>query len=394
MIKLLTIIGARPQIIKAAAISRAVKMGRDTQGNLLCEQIEEKILHTGQHYDENMSGGFFKELGIPEPDYNLQVGSGKHGEQTAKMIDGIEKVLVSENFDGMILYGDTNSTLAGAVAASKLHIPVFHIEAGLRSYNMSMPEEVNRIVCDQLSSILFSPTQTGIDNVTTEGLVASPAKFKNGKNRKVVLSGDVMFDNSMYFANIAEQKSTILQDLQLNKKQFINLVHAGALDCFNHSRKAMVNMYETVLQKMNYIKTLGSSIINTEFDDEEYNFDEISLCEKESLGFNLKYSSFSRFVSLKEKYNCVDLSNCELNKENRTIVTFRSIRVIKTKKNDEMAFVSLFDDSMEIEGVLFPLTYNKFKNFIKTGQTYLITYKLENRNEKCQAIIESIYNLT
>lgn len=180
----------------------------------------------------------------------------------------------------------------------------------------------------------------------------------------------------------------------LNKKQFTNLVHAGALDCFNHSRKAMVNMYETVLQKMNYIKTLGSSIINTEFDDEEYNFDEISLCEKESLGFNLKYSSFSRFVSLKEKYNCVDLSNCELNKENRTIVSFRSIRVIKTKKNDEMAFVSLFDDSMEIEGVLFPLTYNKFKNFIKTGQTYLITYKLENRNEKCQAIIESIYNLT
>ena len=221
MIKLLTIIGARPQIIKAAAISRAVKNGRDSQGNLLCEQIEEKILHTGQHYDENMSGGFFKELGIPEPDYNLQVGSGKHGEQTAKMIDGIEKVLLSDNFDGMILYGDTNSTLAGAVAASKLHIPVFHIEAGLRSYNMSMPEEVNRIVCDQLSSILFSPTQTGIDNITTEGLVVSPAKFKNGKNRKVVLSGDVMFDNSMFFANIAEQKSTILQDLQLNKKQFI-----------------------------------------------------------------------------------------------------------------------------------------------------------------------------
>lgn len=221
MIKLLTIIGARPQIIKAAAISRAVKNGRDSQGNLLCEQIEEKILHTGQHYDENMSGGFFKELGIPEPDYNLQVGSGKHGEQTAKMIDGIEKVLLSDKFDGMILYGDTNSTLAGAVAASKLHIPVFHIEAGLRSYNMSMPEEVNRIVCDQLSSILFSPTQTGIDNITTEGLLGSPAKFKNGKNRKVVLSGDVMFDNSMYFANIAEQKSTILQDLQLNKKQFI-----------------------------------------------------------------------------------------------------------------------------------------------------------------------------
>ena len=139
MIKLLTVIGARPQIIKAAAISRAVK-------NHFADQIEEKILHTGQHYDNNMSQVFFDELGIPAPDYNLGVGSGSHGVQTAKMIAGIEEVLTSEHFDGIILYGDTNSTLAGAVAASKIHIPVFHIEAGLRSFNMTMPEEVNRIV--------------------------------------------------------------------------------------------------------------------------------------------------------------------------------------------------------------------------------------------------------
>ena len=214
MIKLLTVIGARPQIIKAAAISRAVK-------NHFAGQIEEKILHTGQHYDANMSQVFFDELGIPEPDYNLGVGSGSHGSQTAKMISGIEEVLTSEHFDGIILYGDTNSTLAGAVAASKIHIPVFHIEAGLRSFNMTMPEEVNRIVCDQLSSICFSPTQTGIENLKREGFLDSPAKFKDGKGRLVVTSGDVMYDNSMYFASMAEGKSDILSRLGVQPYEYI-----------------------------------------------------------------------------------------------------------------------------------------------------------------------------
>ena len=214
MIKLLTVIGARPQIIKAAAISRAVK-------NSFAGQIEEKILHTGQHYDANMSQVFFDELGIPAPDYNLGVGSGSHGVQTAKMISGIEEVLTSEHFDGIILYGDTNSTLAGAVAASKIHIPVFHIEAGLRSFNMTMPEEVNRIVCDQLSSICFSPTQTGIDNLKREGFMDSPAKFKNGKGRLVINSGDVMYDNSMYFATLAEEKSDILTRLGVKPNEYI-----------------------------------------------------------------------------------------------------------------------------------------------------------------------------
>lgn len=214
MISILTVIGARPQIIKAAAISRAVK-------NHFAGQIEEKILHTGQHYDANMSQVFFDELGIPQPDYNLGVGSGSHGVQTAKMIAGIEDVLNSEHFDGIILYGDTNSTLAGAVAASKIHIPVFHIEAGLRSFNMTMPEEVNRIVCDQLSSICFSPTQTGIDNLKREGFFDSPAKFQNGKGRMVVNSGDVMYDNSMYFASLAEQKSDILARLDVKPGEYI-----------------------------------------------------------------------------------------------------------------------------------------------------------------------------
>ena len=214
MIKILTIIGARPQIIKAAAISRTVR-------EKFADVVEERILHTGQHYDENMSAVFFDELGIPQPDYNLGVGSGKHGEQTAKMIAGIEDVLIKENFDGILLYGDTNSTLAGAVAASKLHVPIFHVEAGLRSHNMAMPEEVNRIVCDQLSSILFPPTETGMKNLMEEGFLKTKAKFKNGKDRQVVNSGDVMYDNSLYYSQMAEEKCDIIKRLGLTKGGYV-----------------------------------------------------------------------------------------------------------------------------------------------------------------------------
>lgn len=214
MKKILTVIGARPQIIKAAALSRAIR-------NNYSDRIEEKILHTGQHYDMNMSQVFFEELCIPKPDYNLNVGSGKHGEQTAKMIAGIEEILLSEHFDGVVLYGDTNSTLAGAIAASKLHVPIFHIEAGLRSFNMDMPEEINRIVCDQLSSILFAPTNTAVANLKNEGFEIAPAIFHGNKHRQVYNSGDVMYDNSMYFATIADKKSNILREYGLQANSFI-----------------------------------------------------------------------------------------------------------------------------------------------------------------------------
>ena len=153
MLKLLTIIGARPQIIKAAALNRAIK-------NKFSEKIQEVIVHTGQHYDENMSEIFFEELGISKPNYNLNTGSGTHGKQTASMIIGIEEILLKEKPNAIILYGDTNSTLAGAIAASKINIPVIHIEAGLRSYNKTMPEEINRIMCDHVSTLLFSPYPT------------------------------------------------------------------------------------------------------------------------------------------------------------------------------------------------------------------------------------------
>ena len=212
--KILTVIGARPQIIKAAALSRAINNG-------FSDRIEEKILHTGQHYDANMSAVFFDEMGIPRPHFNLNTGSGKHGVQTAKMIAGIEEVLENETFDTIVLYGDTNSTIAGAMAASKLHLPIVHIEAGLRSFNMAMPEEINRIVCDNLSTVLFAPTQTAVDNLRSEGFLSSKATFADGNRRHVFHSGDIMYDNSLYFARIADEKTDILRRLGLEGEKFV-----------------------------------------------------------------------------------------------------------------------------------------------------------------------------
>lgn len=214
MLKLLTIIGARPQIIKAAAISRAIH-------HHFSNQLTEVIVHTGQHYDANMSQVFFDELGIPAPDYNLQVGSASHGKQTAAMISGIEEILVKEKPHAIVLYGDTNSTLAGAVAASKLHIPVVHIEAGLRSHSKAMPEEVNRILCDHVSTLLFSPTKTGYNNLLKEGFQGDNKGPYTADNPKIYHCGDVMYDNSLFFSDVAEQKTSILQTLDLKSNGFI-----------------------------------------------------------------------------------------------------------------------------------------------------------------------------
>ncbi len=168
-----------------------------------------------------MSDVFFTELCIPKPDFNLGVVSGTHGVQTAKMIEGIEEVLLSENFDGIIVYGDTNSTLAGAVAASKLHVPIFHIEAGLRSFNMAMPEEVNRIACDHLSSILFAPTETAVENLKAERFASPKMAFPNGHHRVIINSGDVMYDNSLWFSQISVKKTSIINDLGLKGDDYI-----------------------------------------------------------------------------------------------------------------------------------------------------------------------------
>lgn len=202
---ILTVIGARPQIIKASAISRAV-------AGPFAGRIRETLLHTGQHYDANMSQVFFDELGIPRPTVDLAVGSGSHGVQTARMLEGIERAILAHKPDVVLLYGDTNSTLAGAVAASKLHVPVAHVEAGLRSFNKAMPEEVNRIVCDHCSTWLFCPTPTAVQNLVREGFATREAVTATVDHPQVVLSGDVMYDNSLHFARVAEARNAGLRN--------------------------------------------------------------------------------------------------------------------------------------------------------------------------------------
>ena len=205
--KIVTIVGARPQFIKAAPVSRAI---RDHNEKAKGPRITEVLVHTGQHYDHGMSQIFFDELDISEPNLNLGVGSGSHGWQTGQMLERIEEVLLEEKPDFVVVYGDTNSTLAGALAAVKLHIPVAHVEAGLRSYNREMPEEHNRVVADHCSDLLFCPTQTALDNLAREGVT-------NG----VHLVGDTMYDAVLQFSSIARKHSTILEDLNLEQKNYL-----------------------------------------------------------------------------------------------------------------------------------------------------------------------------
>lgn len=203
MNKIVTILGARPQFIKAGAVSREIINNKDTSNNL-----NEIIIHTGQHYDEKMSDIFFSEMHIPKPKYFLDINNKSHGAMTGQMIERIENVLIKESPDWVLVYGDTNSTLAGAIAASKLNIKIAHIEAGLRSFNMKMPEEINRILTDRLSSILFCPTQTAINNLEKEGV----SSWNN--YTKTLLCGDVMLDSSNFYKKYAQKPLNI--ELQNN----------------------------------------------------------------------------------------------------------------------------------------------------------------------------------
>ena len=199
MRKIITVVGARPQFIKAATLSRQFKL----------LGIEEKIIHTGQHFDANMSEIFFDEMEIPKPAYQLDIHGVSHGAMTGRMLEGIEKILMTEKPDGVLVYGDTNSTLAGALAAAKLHIPVIHVEAGLRSFNMEMPEEINRILTDRISNALFCPTDTAVNNLMREGFDNMPIQ--------IIKNGDVMQDAAMYYADKAQLKSDIIRKAGLNK---------------------------------------------------------------------------------------------------------------------------------------------------------------------------------
>lgn len=199
--KISIVVGNRPQFVKAAAFYRS--LGK--------QDVLVSLIHTGQHYDENMSAIFFQEMELPQPDHHLGIGSGSHGEMTGKMLDAIEKLFVKERPDVVLVVGDTNSTLAGALAAVKMHIPVAHVEAGLRSFNRRMPEEINRILTDHSSEYLFTPTEKASENLRREGL----------PNSKIHQSGDVMYDIFLHYRNVAKAKSRILEKLNLKPKQFV-----------------------------------------------------------------------------------------------------------------------------------------------------------------------------
>ncbi len=202
MLRLLTVLGARPQFIKASSLSRHIGKEHD---------IEEHILHTGQHYDNNMSDIFFSDLAIPKPNFNLNVGSTTHGNQVAKMLMGIEPILLENAYDMVVVYGDTNTTLAGALCAAKLNVPVAHIESGLRSRNMRMPEELNRIVTDRISSIHFCPSDDAVANLEAEGI----------KGEFVVNCGDIMLETLLHYKNIALQHDNFSESMNLDSSPYI-----------------------------------------------------------------------------------------------------------------------------------------------------------------------------
>jgi UDP-GlcNAc3NAcA epimerase len=202
--KIITIVGARPQFIKAAVVSRCI-----SESN----RLNEILVHTGQHFDDNMSDVFFREMEIPKPAYNLEINSLQHGAMTGRMLEKIEEILLKEKPDAVLVYGDTNSTLAGALAAVKHHIKIAHVEAGLRSFNISMPEEVNRILTDRISDLLFCPTQMAISNLVKEGF--------NDFTNAMHLVGDVMYDASIYYSKVSALKSTVINNLGLEKNKFV-----------------------------------------------------------------------------------------------------------------------------------------------------------------------------
>ncbi|MDY0098073.1 MAG: UDP-N-acetylglucosamine 2-epimerase (non-hydrolyzing) [Bacteroidales bacterium] len=246
-IKLLNIVGARPQIIKSSAISRAVHTH-------FSDKIDDIIVHTGQHYDKELSDVFFDELEIPKPDYNLGVGSGPHGWQTGMMIAGIEEVLLRDKPHCVVLYGDTNSTLAGAVAASKQHFPVVHVEAGLRSFNKIMPEELNRIMSDHASTLLFAPTNAAFKNLMNEGFHPENSPPYTIDNPKIYLTGDIMYDNSLYFASLAEKKKrTLLEQMSLEEDKYVLVTIHRDLNTDDATRLSNILSTLKILAEENHI---------------------------------------------------------------------------------------------------------------------------------------------
>lgn len=269
--KIVTIIGARPQFVKAAVVSRAIGEWNLRSG---AEKLEEVIVHTGQHYDANMSDVFFQEMSIPQPKYNLHVGGGTHGANTGRMLERIEAVLCDEKPDVVLVYGDTDSTLAGALAAVKLHIPVAHVEAGLRSFNMNMPEEINRILTDRISTYLFCPTDTAVKNLQAEGF--------EGFDANIVNVGDVMLDASRFY-QAQEKHSPEIEKLVTELDGFyLATVHRAEN---TDSRERMVNIIEALEQISSHKKIVLPLHPRTKKVLENYNIVPKNLCLIEPVGY-------------------------------------------------------------------------------------------------------------
>lgn len=234
--KIITIVGTRPQFVKAVVVSNTILESYN-------EEVEEILVHTGQHHDENMSQVFFDELNIPHPKYNLKISGCQHGAMTGRMLEAIEKVLLIEKPEMVLVYGDTNSTLAAAIAAAKLHIPIAHIEAGLRSFNLKMPEEINRILTDRISTYLFCPTEGAIKNLSKEGI-----------NTGVHYVGDVMYDAMLYYTKLAKCKSTIVERLNLSHVEFVLATcHRSENTDHPHHLKNIMNALEKIAKDMKVI---------------------------------------------------------------------------------------------------------------------------------------------
>ena len=261
MLKILTIIGARPQFIKAATVSRAIAAhnakvvsNNPYSGGHPPFAITEIIVHTGQHFDANMSDIFFEELELPEPDYHLGVSGGGHGAMTGAMLEKLEPLLQELQPDRVLVYGDTNSTLAGALAAARLNIPVAHVEAGLRSYNRRMPEEINRILTDQLSTVLFCPTDTAMRNLEAEGF---PHRLGQDTKQKIVNSGDVMFDAALFYAKKARDQTDIFKTIPVTPGSYVlATVHRAENTDDPHRLRAIMDGLDATAKRLPVILPL------------------------------------------------------------------------------------------------------------------------------------------
>lgn len=339
--KIVTVLGARPQFIKAATVSRALKTNN----------VNEVIIHTGQHFDRNMSEVFFTEMDIPRPDYNLEISGLGHGAMTGRMMEETENVLIKEKPDCVLVYGDTNSTLAGALAAVKLHIPVAHVEAGLRSFEMKMPEEVNRILTDRISHFLFCPTVTAVENLKNEGF--------DTFNCEIYQPGDVMYDAVLFYKQKVSEKSNILDHLEIKGQSFtlatihraentddINRLRAicAALNHIHQTSKVVLPLHprtKAILQK-NEIQLNFTPIEPVGYFDMLALLDGCELVLTDSGGLQKEAFFFSKYcITLRDQTEWVELVNVGANSitgahQEKIISTYNRVKGQELKSSHQL----------------------------------------------------------